>query len=94
MTAPAPPTGRRSLLIAWAALMALTALSWSLAGSGHAGLGVEPSTALIVVLTFVKVLVVGYVFMELHRSVRRLRTVYTCWCATACAVIVALYLLM
>ncbi|MEU7318399.1 cytochrome C oxidase subunit IV family protein [Streptomyces sp. NPDC007083] len=94
MTTPAHPTRRRPVLLAWAALMALTALSWSLAGSTHGGFDVEASTVLIVVLTFVKVLVVGYVFMELHRSVRRLRTVFTCWCATVCAMIVALYLLM
>lgn len=94
MTTPVPTTRRRPALVAWAALVALTALSWSLADSGHGGFGIKTSTVLIVVLTFAKVLVVGYVFMELHRAVRRLRTVFTCWCAAVCAMIVALYLLM
>lgn len=87
-------TRSRVILLAWATLMALTALSWHLAGDSHGGLGVEASSILIIVLTCIKVLIVGYVFMEIHWAIRRLRAVFTCWCAAVCAMLVTLYLIV
>ncbi len=72
--------------------MAITALSWHLADESHGGFGAEASTVLIIVLTGVKVLIVGYVFMEIQWAARRLRAVFTCWCALVSAMIVTLYL--
>lgn len=71
--------------------MALTTLSWKLAGEGHAGLSAEASTVALLVLAFGKVLLVGYIFMGLSRAPRTLYRVLLCWCAAICTALVVLY---
>ncbi|MFJ8745990.1 cytochrome C oxidase subunit IV family protein [Embleya sp. NPDC127516] len=77
--------------MAWAVLVALTTLSWKLAGDGHAGLGAEASAVVLLVLAFGKVLIVGYVFMELRWAPRTLHVLFSCWCAAICATLVVLH---
>ncbi|SNB90450.1 Cytochrome C oxidase subunit IV [Streptomyces sp. PgraA7] len=77
--------------MAWAALMALTTLSWQLAGDGHAGMGTQASTVTLFVLAFGKVLIVGYIFMDLRWAPRTLHIVFSCWCAVICAALLILY---
>ncbi|MFJ2154027.1 cytochrome C oxidase subunit IV family protein [Streptomyces microflavus] len=78
-------------LAAWATLMVLTVLSWQLAGEGHAGMGTEASTVTLFVLAFGKVLIVGYIFMDLRWAPRALHVAFSLWCAAICAGLVVLY---
>ncbi|MFH9118414.1 cytochrome C oxidase subunit IV family protein [Streptomyces globisporus] len=83
--------GPWATLAAWATLMVLTVLSWQLAGEGHAGMGTEASMVTLFVLAFGKVLIVGYVFMDLRWAPRTLHVAFSLWCAAICAGLVILY---
>jgi heme/copper-type cytochrome/quinol oxidase subunit 4 len=75
------------LVLSWAALVGLTLLSWWF--SEH---GMAPTVAvtLILVLTFVKVFMVGHSFMEIGRGPRLMRALFVAWCVGTCAVLVVL----
>lgn len=78
---------------AWGVLMALTAASWWL-GADHrvAGLGLDITVISILVLTFGKIAVVGYSFMELRDAAPWLQRTFFGWCAATCASLSVMYL--
>lgn len=76
------------LVLAWAILMGLTALSWWLSG-GH-GLGLRLSAAAVLVVTFAKIFLVGNSFMELRHAAPALQAVFGGWCVVTCTVLVTL----
>lgn len=79
------------MVVAWVILVALTTLSWKLAGAGHAGLSAEAGAVALLVLAFSKVLIVGYVFMDLRWAPRTLHIAFSGWCAAICTVLVVLH---
>jgi hypothetical protein len=84
---------RRPGVAVWALLMAATAASWAL-GSHHATLagGARLATALVLVLAFAKVQLIGSHFMELRRAPRALSALFSAWVVVVCAVLVGMYL--
>lgn len=70
------------LLSAWATLVVLTLASFWFRDHGF-----RPSAAVvaILILTFVKVFLVGYSFMEIHRAPNVLRILFSAWCTATCA---------
>lgn len=81
---------RNSVVVAWAILVALTAVSWWL-GTDN-GPGVEAATSVILVVAFGKVLLVGHSFMELRHAAPALRFTFAGWSVAICAALVTLYL--
>lgn len=77
----------RSLVLSWAILVGLTLTSWWF--KDH---GLTPTTAitLILALTFIKVFMVGHSFMEIGRSPRIMRGIFTAWCVGTFAVLVVM----
>lgn len=88
------PTRHTTYVVgAWLVLMALTALTWWLgADHGVAGLGRRVAMVSILVLTFAKIYVVGYAFMELREAASWLTRTFTTWCVALCLVLSAMYL--
>jgi hypothetical protein len=50
------------------------------------------STALVLVVTFVKVNLVGMNFMELREAVLPLRAIFNAFCIVVCASLIGMYL--
>jgi hypothetical protein len=77
----------------WAVLMALTTLSWWF-GSDHGltAISVKAGMSGVLVITFVKVLMVGHVFMEQRHAALALRVVFAGWCVVVCGALLAFYL--
>ncbi|GAA3688631.1 hypothetical protein GCM10022267_89260 [Lentzea roselyniae] len=74
---------------AWVTLMALTLLGWWL-GRYH-GLGTGRwLTAVILIVTFIKVFLVGYVFMDLRHTPRPILLAFASGCFVVCMVLIAL----
>jgi hypothetical protein len=80
---------------AWLVLMALTAASWW-AGADHstAGHGRDVLMVSILVLTFAKIYVVGYAFMELREAALWLARTFAAWCVGLCAAMSGMYLII
>jgi hypothetical protein len=78
----------RSALLAWAALVAATCVSWLLGSDASAKAG----TVAVLVLAFLKTLTVGEVFMELHQAPNALRLVFMGWCVVVPTVLIGMYL--
>lgn len=80
-------TQTSSLVSVWAGLVGLTLVSFWFRDHG-----LSPAAAItaILVLTFVKVYMVGHSFMEVRRAPRVLRGIFTAWCAGTCALLVTL----
>jgi hypothetical protein len=88
------PLARTAVTPVWAGLMLATAWSWWL-GTDHA-LGIddrEATTALIVLVAFIKVRFVGAYFMELRHAPPALRLAFDGWVLATCAAILVIYLL-
>jgi hypothetical protein len=81
---------RNDLLLAWALLVALTAVSWWL-GTDHSSVVAAASTVILVV-AFAKVMVIGYTFMELRHAAPILRGAFFGLAALMCTVLVGIYL--
>jgi prolipoprotein diacylglyceryltransferase len=77
------------LIWAWAALVALTIASWWFRDHG---LGPQSASVVILIITFIKVYVVGRSFMELRRAPVALQRVFIAWCAGTCASLIAFVL--
>lgn len=78
---------------AWAVLIALTAASWVLGVKhGIAVLGLDISMIGILVLTFVKIALVGHSFMELRDAAPWLQRIFFGWCIATCVLLSAMYL--
>lgn len=80
---------------AWLVLMLLTAVSWWL-GADHemAGLGKHFAMVTILVVTFVKIYVVGHAFMELREAAPWLQNLFRAWCLVLCIALSAMYLMI
>ena len=76
---------------AWALLVVLTAMSWW--ASDH-GLSIDVAVAAILVLTFLKVYVVGLAFMEVRSGPVALRVIFFSWCAGTCFAVIGMMLLL
>ena len=81
---------RNDILLAWALLVALTAVSWWL-GADH-GTAVAAATIVILLLAFVKVMVIGYSFMELRHAAPVLRVAFFGLATLICTILVGIYL--
>lgn len=79
----------RGVVLVWMGLVALTLASWWFRDHG---LGPQAAIVTILVISFVKVFLVGHSFMEIHRGPPVLRLVFTAWCALTCATLVILAL--
>jgi len=77
-------------IVAWAALMGGTILSWYL-GDGHGAARV--ATVGILLVAFLKVYLVGRYFMELKEAPKALHGVFATWTVAMCVTLVAMYLL-
>ena len=78
------------LTVVWLALVAATLLSWYF-GAGH-GIGSSPTaTALVLVIAFAKVRLIGLDFMELRAAPIWLRATFEGYCALVCGTLLALY---
>jgi heme/copper-type cytochrome/quinol oxidase subunit 4 len=69
----------RYLVLAWATLMTLTALSWWL-GAEH-GVSPDLATAAILTIALAKVFVVGRSFMQVRHAAPILQALVAGWCA-------------
>jgi heme/copper-type cytochrome/quinol oxidase subunit 4 len=78
----------RHVVLVWAILMALTGLSWWL-GTDH-GVGPALATAVILIIAFTKVFLVGRSFMELRHAAPVLQSLFALWCVIACTALIAL----
>jgi hypothetical protein len=85
----AEPKVRRVLKV-WLLLMGATIVSWKV-GIDH-GIDYRLSTMLVLVVTFVKVNLVGMNFMELREAVLPLRAIFNVFCVIVCVVLMAMYL--
>lgn len=83
-------TGSRtsSLVVWWAVLITLTAVSWWL-GSSH-GPSVSVAAAAILLIAFLKIYCVGWSFMELRSAARSLVAIFTIWCLATCVILIVL----
>lgn len=84
---------RHPAMIAWAALMLATAISWWL-GSRHDVFngGKAVTAAAILAIAFIKVHFVGMYFMDLREAPVLLRRIFNAWTLGTCAVLIGLYL--
>lgn len=80
----------RRALVVWLVLVAATIVSWTV-GVNH-GIDYRLSTALVLVVTFVKVNLVGMNFMELREAVLPLRAIFNAFCIVVCVGLIAMYL--
>jgi hypothetical protein len=80
---------------AWLVLMALTAASWWAGADRAVGvIGRDILMISILVLTFAKIYVVGYAFMELREAAPWLARTFAVWCVGLCAVMSGMYLMI
>ncbi|MFD7256903.1 cytochrome C oxidase subunit IV family protein [Streptomyces sp. NPDC059874] len=89
---PAPSRDSQHALAAWVVLVALTALSWIFVDHGYTGFGVKAGASLVLAVAFIKVFIVGLIFMEHRRAAPALRIAYASWCAVTGTAVIGLYL--
>jgi len=78
--------------LVWLGLMLLTTISWW-SGAGH-GLGSDTrslATAVVLLIAFAKVHLVGMHFMELRHAALPLRLVFEAWVVLVPAALIGLY---
>jgi hypothetical protein len=80
----------RRVVVVWLVLVAATVASWTV-GINH-GIDYRLSTALVLVVTFVKVNLVGMNFMELREAVLPLRAIFNAFCIVVCVGLIGMYL--
>lgn len=86
---------KRFIVYSWAALTAITVLTWRLApghAAAHEGAGGKGLVAAIVVLGMVKCRVITYSFMEVRRAPRWLGIVTDAWLVIVWGVLLGIYL--
>ena len=85
---------RHRTTVVWAALVAITCVSWALGASHGLGAGgVTAATAAVLALAFLKVRYVGLEFMELRHADAVLRIAFELWVLLVGATVVGVYLL-
>lgn len=82
-------THRTSQLIAWAGLVILTLTSFWFRDHG---VDAKAAAAIILSLSFIKVFIVGWSFMELRIAPRALQLAFSGWCALSCVLLLVLAL--
>jgi hypothetical protein len=85
----AKPITRRACTV-WLLLVVATIVSWQV-GIDHR-IDYRLSTTLVLVVTFVKVNLVGMNFMELRGAALPLRVIFNAFCVVVCAVLISMYL--
>jgi hypothetical protein len=80
----------RRVLVVWLVLVVATIVSWTV-GANH-GIDYRLSTTLVLVVTFVKVNLVGMNFMELREAVLPLRAIFNAFCIVVCVGLIGMYL--
>lgn len=83
-----PSLLRNRFALVWLVLVAATLLSFETMVLGHAGLG----RAVILIIAFAKVLLVGREFMELRHAPALMLWLFQAWVAIVCAVLLVLFL--
>ena len=78
-----------SLISTWAILVVLTLTSWWF--KDH-DLRPDAAITLVLIISFVKVFMVGHSFMEIGRSPRLMRAIFATWCALICTALLVLAL--
>jgi heme/copper-type cytochrome/quinol oxidase subunit 4 len=81
---------RNDIVLAWALLVALTAVSWWLRAD-H-GIALAAASTVILVVAFAKVMVIGHSFMELKHAAPVLRVAFFGLATIICTVLVGIYL--
>lgn len=76
----------------WACLVLATVVSWVL-GTQHGFDNHTMASVVILLIAFVKVRLVGLYFMELRTAPTVLRGLFEVYCATVCALVIAVFLL-
>ena len=84
---------RGPFMVVWFVLIAATLLLWYL-GAEQGVHNAHLATVLILIIAFIKVRFVGLYFMELRDAPVPLRLIFEAHCATVCAVVLGVYLLM
>lgn len=80
---------RLSLVLAWAVLVLLTLTSFWFRDHG---VGAKVAVVIILSLSFIKVFMVGFSFMELRMAPRVLQTAFAVWCVLSCVLLLVLAL--
>ncbi len=75
--------------LAWIILMVITLASWF---TGHAIAAAALGGALVLAMAFSKAAIVIFEFMEVRHAPRWLQLITAIWVASACALLVTLYL--
>ena len=81
----------RNLILVWAFLVILTLFSWWFRDNS---LGQDLAVAVIIAISFVKVFLVGFSFMELQFAPAWLRKSFDGWCIASAIVLIAMVLLL
>lgn len=84
----------RHVGIVWSFLIALTIISWW-SGAGHSvgGSSQELATALVILVAFAKVHLVGMHFMELRHAALPLRVAFEAWVVVVPSALIGIYFL-
>jgi heme/copper-type cytochrome/quinol oxidase subunit 4 len=90
MTKPFAERSPQRNVIVWALLVVATLISRSF-GIDH-GMDYRFSTVVVLLVTFLKVYLVGSNFMELREATLLLRAIFNGVCVVMCAVLIAIYL--
>lgn len=83
---------RSNLTVVWAVLVAATLISFWMGGS-HGLPSTYASMIVIMVVTMIKIRLVGMYFMELHNAPKILRSIFDGYCVVTFGVLVGFYAL-
>ncbi len=81
------------IVAVWGILILATLLSWCL-GADHGIANHRIATALVMIVAFIKVRIVGFYFMELRDAPIQLRAMYDGYCVMAGSAILGLYFVL
>jgi hypothetical protein len=84
---------RGPFMVVWFILIAATLLVWYL-GAEQGVRNIHLATVLILIIAFIKWRFVGLYFMELRDAPVPLRLIFEVHCASVCAVVLGVYLLV
>lgn len=84
---------RTPATVVWLVLIVAIAVSWAL-GVDHGGEDQSMASVIILLVTFVKVRLIGLWFMELREAPMPLRTLFETYCIIVYVMMTALFLLV
>ena len=79
------------IIVIWVGLMVATGLSWQFGHGFGFGDQFHYGTAVILIITFVKIRFVFLDFMELRTAPRPLRMAFEVWAISLCGTLIGLY---